>query len=508
MPLPDETAANQPWPPPSWAPIQKDIAEAAAWYAGDANTLAGFYGGIANPESRSTTGRKFFWNRSKSTSTAPNPAQRLHVPVAADVAATAADLLFGATPLFLIPEAHGSSPDKTAEETELYLKDRVESTGLAATLSEGAEIASGLSGVFLRPYWDRDLSPFSMLTIVHPDHAVPEWHMGVLVAVTFWSTVATDGDRVWRHLERYEDGRILHGLYEGTLKELGTKQALAAMPATRGIEVDDDEDDAIVLPDSIGLAARYVPNVGPNRRHRGIPVGRSDCAGTEPLMDALDEAMSSWMRDLRLGKKRIIVPDEFLDRKGRGAGAEFDEDREIFSPLEMDPTHMDSAGITPVEMDLRVEEHEKTVMALFTQIVQTAGYSPQSFGLPGSEGSNQTATEVDARQDRSERTTEKKQGYWQRPLEDVLHAMLIIDAELLGQDVVPFRPRVEWPAAKEQDMREAASTSNLLALAKSASTRTRVKLLHKDWDDTEIDAEVALILAELTTVSDPTGGFV
>jgi hypothetical protein len=38
------------------------------------------------------------------------------------------------------------------------------------------------------------------------------------------------------------------------------------------------------------------------------PLGRSDFSGLEISLDTLDEAHASWMRDIRLGKARLIVP--------------------------------------------------------------------------------------------------------------------------------------------------------------------------------------------------------
>ena len=60
---------------------------------------------------------------------------------------------------------------------------------------------------------------------------------------------------------------------------------------------------------SPGLAVVYVPNQRPSSWRNdplGQHLGRSDLAGVESLMDALDEAYSSWMRDIRLGKARLL----------------------------------------------------------------------------------------------------------------------------------------------------------------------------------------------------------
>lgn len=498
---------NTEWPPKSWAPFAKDIAEADAWYSGDEERLAGLYGGISSTVRN--TGFRRFWGAT-TTKTEPRRDGRLHVPAAADIATVSADLLFGEPPAWSIPEAHGDEPDPLAVAAEERLGEIALADGWASTLLEAGEIASGLSGVFLRPIWDESLAKHPILTVVHPDVAVPEFRYGVLVAVTFWRTLEGGGNgEVWRLLERYEPGSIEYGLYCGAREKLGRRCSLMDREETAVFWRADDELGGRVDLKSMGiegLLPRYVPNALPNRKRRTQPIGRADTAGVEQLMDALDEAWSSWVRDLRLAKARLIVPDEFLTRPdGRGGGAYFDTDQEVFSPLSIDPTAMDKAGITPVQFAIRVAEHEQTCRALFTEICQAAGYSPQSFGLPG-DGSTQTATEVNARTSRSEATTARKQGYWQRALEDVGESVLAIDRAIFGSGVTVFRPSVEFPGAAEADMRDTASTLNLLNLAGAASTETKVRLLHPEWENTMVQAEVERIMAEdAVQVDDPTG---
>ena len=69
------------------------------------------------------------------------------------------------------------------------------------------------------------------------------------------------------------------------------------------------------------LTAVYVPNMLPNRLYRGSFLGRSDFSGVEGLMDALDECYTSWIRDLRLGRGRIIVPSEYASHDAQHEGA-------------------------------------------------------------------------------------------------------------------------------------------------------------------------------------------
>lgn len=506
---------NTPWPPKAWAPIQADIAEADAWYSGDEDKLAGFYGGI----STSATGGRWakFWSRLSSGTSNSDQAkrgQRLHVPAAADIAATSADLLFGEFPSFTIPDAHGETPSADAKLLEESLADLADYGSWGSVLLEAAEIGSALGGVYLRPTWDTAVDDRPMLTVVHPDRAVPVFRFGRLVQVTFWQ-VLPGGERgeVWRHLECHTPGMIAHGLYLGTATDLGERHNLLEHRDTKAFAGEDGTGDGTVdLATEFGitgLLAEYVPNVKPNRKHRGMPVGRSDTAGLEGLMDALDEVWSSWVREIRLGKLRILVPSDFLDKAGRGQGASFDPDQEVFSPLDVDAgANMGTAQlITPFAPTLRVADHATTALDLFERIVTGAGYSPQSFGMQG-DGAAITATEVNAHSGKSDNTTARKQGYWRPALQRLAFNMLALDHKLAAGPA-PMPVQVAFPDTAEADMRDTASTLNLINLAKAASTETKVRMLHPEWEEQQVAAEVARILEEdAPTVDDPTAGVV
>ncbi len=115
-------------------------------------------------------------------------------------------------------------------------------------------------------------------------------------------------------------GRVEHALYQGSPDRLGVRVPLTEHP------------EVAALADSLGregdsietgidlLTAAYVPNIRPNRRHRGSPFGRSDFgAPLYDLFDALDTTWSSWIRDLRLARARLLVPDGYLRDHGPGA---------------------------------------------------------------------------------------------------------------------------------------------------------------------------------------------
>jgi A118 family predicted phage portal protein len=491
MPLP---ANDTPWPPPEWADHYRAMRVDDAWYAGDRRRLARLYSHHAPPAER----RLRLWGRRSQEHRHGRRDHRLHVPLPGDIATTSADLLFAEMPTIKVT-------DQTTQQRLDALLDlnRSQQVFLGA-----AEQAAALSGVFLRTTWDQSLADFPMITVMQPDSAFPEFRFGMLRAVNFWRELHGSGAHVvFRHIERHESGRILHALYQGTGDSLGRMVPLTEHPDTAELAEVLDPDGQSIETGIRELTASYVPNMLPNRLHRGAPVGRSDYAAPlHDLFDSLDETWTSWMRDIRLARARLIVPDGYLRDNGPGNGATFDDDREVYAALKIPPTEA-GASITLAQFGIRVAEHQATAESLVRQAAQSAGYSAQSFGLDGG-GQPITATESDSRDQRSMVTRKKKAGYWRHALQEQLFVQMQLDAILFGQRIKPERPTVEFGDGVAESLQSTATTLDLLNRAGAVSAKTKVKILHPEWDDTAVLAEAAAILAETGAAApDPVGTF-
>ncbi|MEV7441053.1 phage capsid protein [Streptomyces sp. NPDC091204] len=459
-----------------------------AWYSGDPAKLTAVY--ASNPARKDGTSR--LWGRRR----APQPGKRdarLHVPLAGDIATASADLLFSEPPVFTV----------TDRATQDRLDELTDADGIANTLLEGAEVAAALGGVYLRITWDRSLVDRPLLTTVHADSAVPEFSFGLLRAVTFWHELASDGVSVLRHLERHERGRILHALYQGTADNLGRRIPLTEHPAVAPLAEALGPDGESIETGIDRLTAAYVRNIGPNRRHRGSDLGRSDYAAPlYDLLDALDTTWTSWIRDIRLARARLIIPDAYLRDHGPGQGASFDDDREIWQLLNIPPTE-EGVGITLSQFSIRVDEHERTSEATTRQAVRSAGYAAGTFGIDD-QGAAITATEVKARERRSMTTRGKKIRYWSPPLGEMLHVMLLLDRLMFGRGIVPERPRIAFGGTVSEDSTTLAQTLSLYQQAQAVSVDTKVRMIHPEWDEDAVRAEVERISIESgVSVPDP-----
>ncbi|MFE9850331.1 hypothetical protein ACFYPN_16175 [Streptomyces sp. NPDC005576] len=510
MPLPP--SGKTPWPPPRFDIPHADIDMWRAWYAGDTGHLAAVYGGAA-AYTRNGLAREYFdvdrravgaeelrmfWGQD------PSPGQqaaKLHVPIAGDIAEMSANLLWSDVPQVTVD---GDSTDASMAKTTQaqigrYLDDRGH-----AKLREAAELAAGLSNVYVRVVWDRALRPRPWLDVLPPDAVVPEWRWGLLAAATVWRELEplVDNKHVWRLLERHEPGVIEYGVYRGTVTDLGMRIELIDHPETEALakRVDGQDRQATKVD---RLLVSHMPNVLPNRLWDGIPdaapLGRSDYAGIEPMMDALDESWTSWMRDLRLGKSRLLLPQSMIETAGPGSGGSFDLDRELLVKLNMLEDDKGSS-ITPVQFDIRVEAHERTTKALRLQILSSAGYSAQGFGEAGTVAV--TATEVAARKEESLTTRGLKILYQRPALLELLTTMMWVDVVHCGAKGVD--PAAEltasWPQAVQPDQEATARALSLLESAGAISTFMKVKMREPSWDDAEVLAEVQRIREDQAAV--------
>jgi hypothetical protein len=479
------------WPPPAHQPAYQAYGDWDAWYVGDPAGLINVYREKATSSTRVRPSQyaggvvgllsRWMWG------TPPRVGERdtrLHVPVPADLAATSAGLLYAEPPAL-------TCDTPAAQEAVERLID----AGLYTVLRHGAEIGSVLGDVYLRPVIDREVAPDrAIVDAVPADAAIPVVRWGQLVEVTFWSTVHEGNGTVLRLLEHHDvvakAGRITYALHEGTPDELGRAIPLTEHPAAAGlVELLDETGSQPTGLDRLDVVR--VPNAGPQRRWRKLGplkyLGRSDLDGNEPIFDDIDETWTNWMRDIRLARGRITVPEYMLQDLGPGRGAVWDADREVYSAINAMPGQQQGGGLTVTQFAIRHVEHKATIDALMEVAMRHAGLSSQTMGEEGDVAV--TATEVQARERHSFVTRGDRITTWAPALARYVELHLALE-RIHFAGPTEERPNVEFGDSVTESPEQVARTVQLLHAAEAVSVETKVRMVHPEWDDDQVREEV------------------
>lgn len=473
------------WPPMDF--LAWKMQEHSAWYSGDAEVLANFYNmyiqnNILNMP-YPLKDREMFWGRQ-----IKNQGEIfVHVPMAGDIAETSANFLFSESPIIKIAQAHEKTASQGFKDSQDDLDKMLLETSFSSRILEGAETCAAIGGVYIKLAWDEELSPHPIPVIVQADRALPEFKFGILTAVTFWKTIDADdsGSKVYRLLERYEKGSISYKLYLGTTDKLGKEVPLTKHDETKGMDKEIQTIDELLVV--------YVPNMLPNRLDRSSSLGKSDLQGIEGLMDSLDEIFSSWVRDIALAQAKILLPQGYL--KNSGGKLRYNMDQMLYVELDIDPL-TEGNKITPQQFEIRAESFEKSALNFMERIITSAGYSPQSFGLNIS-GRAESGTALSIRERKSFATKGKKENYWQQAIKRIITLMTLIENEELNGAFEPdLEINVAFNDSITNNLTELSTSVKMLSDALAASTETKVRLIHPDWNEAQIEEEVQKIMDE------------
>lgn len=443
---------------------------------------------------------RFFWGR-------PNPqgTKRLHIPIAADIAQSSADLLFSEQPTITFEPKLDDDGNEVQQKWKTKAQERLDqifNEDFHAQLAESGELASAFGSVYFRIWWDSDIADHVLISCHPADTVVPEFRYDRLISATLWrvlddpdtKTQAGSGLGVWRHLERHEKGAIYHGLYKGTETKLGSPMPLDAHPETQWAAELADKN-GMIKTGVDRLTIVHIPNAKPNGSFRNRPglaqLGRSDFDGIEEVFDAIDEVYSSWIADIRNGKGRLLVEETMMKPLGPGRGSAWDTDQEVFTKLPPGVgSATDSTPITSVQFNIRWQEHSQTVAEMLNVALRHAGLSARQFSDSSLTAGVTTATEVESDNAKSERTRGKKLRFYRAGLKELAKTAMLIDTEIFGTRVkFETDPIVSFPV---RAMQSPETTTKILSQQRSSdlvSIEQGIRELHPNWSDPEIKEE-------------------
>jgi len=457
--------------------LRQRQSEWKVWYEGTPERISNFY---TNWVRQHTANGRFWGNMDQN-----QLADVVHMPLAGDIASTSANLLFSEPPEFGI--------DESKTQANRRLKGFVTQNKINQRLLHAGELCAAMGGVYLKIDIEQD-EEFPVLTVRYPENTEPEFRAnGDLRRVRFSRIVHDEKTYRLYELREMSGNDLIVSLSMFHVKESGEdgKQVpLSAAEETEGLAPQ------VTYPDMSGLGAVYIPNSLPNRMFPESDEGISDYAQSISLLDSLDEAWTSWMNDLTLGKGKTFVDQEIL--RSMGEGKRYDPHQRAYIKVDMAAGKM-GEGYKPIESvqhDIRVEEHMQTCSSLVTEIITRCGYSPQSFGL-GIEGRAESGTAIRLRERKSMLLRQKKARYWVAGLKDLLFDMQGMDWKSgKSPSYEPAEVEVSLGDSIITDPKEISETVRNLKQAASISTQTAVEMAHPDWGTVQVQEEVQRILQE------------
>lgn len=420
-------------------------------------------------------------------------------PLARRISEAFADLTFGTDPVFAAA-GHGEH-DAEGRDMEMpdqpLLMDIVEENDLPSELQRAEGIRSSEGEV----WWRIMVDPTEKLVPVIEWHSrmdvIPLLRGKTVMAAAFISELSDYVDKksevVWRHIEYQADGAVLNCLYKGTREKLGKEHPLEAHEDTAELA---EEGDGLWTHELDGmLCGRVVNGFG-----RHMYCGRSDYESVEDMLLSLNEATSVGHSNMRLtAKRRVIIPDTYLDAKGK---TPLDDDVFIRSEAHRDPDKPD-AGFAQLEWTFDAEPLLNYMRDLTQRIVTRVGLTAHFADANTEDGGPLSGTALRLRMLPASRTSEGKARWWDDALPKILMTAALIDSleegaggfgrEWEKPELVPTVTRSD-PFPRDQV--EDATMVTTLQASKLISKRTSLKILFPEWTEERLEEELELIAAE------------
>ena len=373
----------------------------------------------------------------------------------------------------------------------------VDENDLPAELHRGAVIASSEGEAWGRVVVRPDVLDCPIVEFVSREQVIPHFSGRFVMGATFITEWQEGTNDFFRLFEHYERGAVRSELYRGTSNTLGVAYDLQAYPRTKGIA-------EVVLTGIARPLVAFVPNSIDADPSRGF----SDYRGLEDRFMALNDATTIGQSNARLaGKKRALVDATYIGRDGRVPTGD-----DVFLKTSASAT-MGEGGkpLEILEYDFDASAIVEWIDHLFDTSLLLAGVAPQTVGRSVDGGAvSGTALKLKAMHSLIE--SSGKGRFLTRGARQLISFAAQLDARPTTEGGFgrkwssrdPGLPSVELADALPRDDMEAAQRLVMLTNANAISTEEKVRAVHPEWKQDQIDEEVERIESGQPSLEDPT----
>lgn len=337
------------------------------------------------------------------------------------------------------------------------------------------------------------------LSYVKADSFIPTGWTNKKITEGIFVNEIVKGDKLYTHLEWHYWEKdvyyIKHELYEKEKNsaelgvEVGIKRLYSDLEPL--LRLDNVERSLFV----------YIKPNSANNVDLDSPMGISVYANALDTIKAIDIAFDSYIREFRLGKKRILVPASAIkavnDPETGAQHRYFDAEDEVYEAFKFDDPE---AKIQDNSVELRVDEHIAAINSLLNLYAMQTGFSAGTFSFDGQ--SMKTATEVVSENSKTFRTKQSHELMVQEGLKELVEIILDLAEiyELFSRPEGEYEVTVSFDDSVAEDKMGDLQYWTQLVTNDLASRKRAIGVLLGLTED-EIEEEIRLIAEErqLTT---------
>lgn len=407
-------------------------------------------------------------------------------PVPRMISRAKANLLYGEAPEFR------AESDRDAENLQRVVREN----GLEAELHRAALMASSEREVWGRIVVDPSLCDAPILEFVSRRQVIPHFRGRFVVGATIVQEWAYTSRIVYRLLEDYEAGLVRATVFKGTPTTLGSEIALDQFPPTKGR-----------LPEvATGFDFPLVAFI-PNSIDGDPTAGFGDYQGLEERFLAINEAATVGQENLRLvGRKRALVDAKYLRNGKLPAGDD------LFIRSDDEATAGDGGKpLQVIEYSFEADQLKTYLDQLIDTTLVFGGAAPQLVGR-AVDGGAISGTALKLKMIHSLMESSGTGGYFDRGVQRLLRAAAVIDSRPTTQggfgrrwDQPDVDPVVQRGDGLPRDDMEAAQWLVMVTGSEAISVEEKVRFIHPDWSQEQVDDEVDRIRKESSAAAAATG---
>lgn len=502
--------------------FSRRITEYRVWSMGNSYVLRRFF--VGTLEYRTCN---YFWTR------APLSYRMIHSGLPGLICSKMPRILFGngiAPTVSVYKDSGEVDKNKTKAATD-YTLQLIDKVKLRDVLTECATNESWGGHSFVKFSFDTDLSNFPIIEAadIMSTEVVKERNETVAIIFKTWYEDKKKGNqqRKYRLDEIYTtdatgDAVIRYELYELTTGE-EKRVPLNSIPETQKIVEAVNGDDEVVFTGLKGMLAFEKPNKLPSLEFPHSNYGASDFEGATDSFDAVDEAYSTIINEIRDNRTfRYFASHNFRRDKDTGEILTPDDGftkNFVLTEGDIDQEQGVNKNRIVDQIPDKTEEHKAKYLTAVTVALNKAGLSPYSIGITGLESINQSAESQQERNKVTLETRKAKLELWTPYLSKVLSQLLAFNTYLLNtvgvkQDDMPLPDMDITLSTVTIDFGEYLQDTDkdlvdIWGLAKSqgiSSTQNAVRELHKSWSEKQILDETNVILFENGMATDTPNG--